>query len=345
MMGAMHTTMRASVLTGPSTIELQERPVPNPGPDEALVRVGSVGVCGSDVHYYRHGRIGSMVVEGPLVLGHEVGGTIAAVGDAVDPTRVGQRVALEPQRPCRRCRQCKTGHLNLCPDMGFFATPPIDGAFCDYVTLPADFAHPVPDALSDAAVGLLEPLSVGIWANRKGGTTAGDRVFITGAGPIGAVAALAARAMGATDIVVSDPVESRRQRITELTSARAVDPTADFDASELGADVFLECSGATPALLDGIKATRPGGTVVMVGHGDEHISLPVLDIQVRELTVTGIFRYVDTWPVAISLAASGLVDLDALVTGRYTLDEVEDALTSDSDPSSMKSVVVVNEET
>lgn len=339
----MDATMRASVLTGPRTIELLRRPVPRPGADEVLVRVGSVGVCGSDVHYYQHGRIGSMVVDGPLVLGHEVGGTIAAVGAAVDPARVGQRVALEPQRPCRRCRQCKTGHLNLCPNMEFFATPPIDGAFCDYVTLPADFAHPVPDSLSDAAVGLLEPLSVGIWANRKGGTAAGSRVFITGAGPIGALAAMAARAMGATDIIVSDPVASRRQRITELASARTLDPTAGFDPAELGADVFLECSGATPALLDGLKAVRPGGTAVLVGHGDEHISLPVQDIQVREVTLTGIFRYVDTWPVAISLAATGRVDLDALVTARFGLDRVEDALTSDADPMSMKSIVVVNE--
>jgi L-iditol 2-dehydrogenase len=317
--------------------------VPQPVADEVLVRVGSVGVCGSDVHYYKHGRIGSMIVDGPLVLGHEVGGTIVAVGGAVDPARIGERVALEPQRPCRRCRQCKTGHLNLCPDMEFFATPPIDGAFCDYVTLPADFAHPVPDSLSDAAVGLLEPLSVGIWANRKGGTAAGSRVFITGAGPIGAVAALSARAAGATDIIVSDPVESRRRRITELASAQAIDPTAGFDPTGLGADVFLECSGATPALLDGLKAVRPGGTAVMVGHGDEHISLPVQDIQVREVTLTGIFRYVDTWPTAISLAATGRVDLDALVTARFGLDEVEAALTSDDDPMSMKSIVVVNE--
>ncbi len=255
----METMMRASVLTGPQTIELLERPIPEPGPDEVLVRVGSVGVCGSDVHYYAHGRIGTMVVEGPLVLGHEVGGTIVAVGAAVDPTRVGQRVALEPQRPCRRCRQCKTGHLNLCQQMEFFATPPIDGAFCDYVTLPEDFAHPVPDSLSDAAAGLIEPLSVGIWANRKGGTAAGSRVFITGAGPIGAMVALSARAMGATEIIVSDPVESRRNRITELASARTVDPVAGFDPAQIEADVFLECSGATPALLDGLKALRPGG--------------------------------------------------------------------------------------
>ena len=338
----MDSTMRASVLTGPHTIELLERPVPEPGPDEVLVRVGSVGVCGSDVHYYEHGRIGSMVVEGPLVLGHEVGGTIVSVGDAVDPTRVGQRVALEPQRPCRRCRQCKTGHLNLCPDMEFFATPPIDGAFCDYVALPADFAHPIPDSLSDAAAGLIEPLSVGIWANRKGGTVAGSRVFITGAGPIGAMVALSARAMGATDIVVSDPLESRRRRITELAAARTVDPIAGFDPAAIEADAFIECSGATPALLDGLKALRPGGAAVMVGHGEEHVTLPVQDITVREITLTGIFRYVDTWPAAISLAATGAVDLDALVTAQFGLDEVEAALQSDSDAMSMKSVVVVN---
>src|SRR5919112_3465838 len=299
--------MRVSILRGVGDVAVEERPVPEPGPGEVLVRVGSVGVCGSDVHYYEHGRIGSMVVRGPLVLGHEVGGTIVAVGEAVDPTRVGQRVALEPQRPCRRCRHCKTGHLNLCRDMEFFATPPVDGAFCDYVTLPADFAHPVPASLSDAAVGLLEPLSVGIWANRKGGTSAGDRVFITGAGPIGAIAALSARAMGATDIIVSDPVESRRRRITELAADATVDPAAGFDPAELEADVFLECSGATAALLDGLRGVRPGGTAVMVGHGDEHISLPVQDLQLREVTLTGIFRYVDTWPVAIALAAGGRV--------------------------------------
>ena len=334
--------MRASVLSGPSTIEIEERPVPTPGPDEVLVRVGSVGVCGSDVHYYRHGRIGPYVVDSPLVLGHEVGGTIVETGSDVPPDRVGERVALEPQLPCRRCRLCKTGHLNLCPNMEFFATPPIDGAFCDFVALPADFAHPVPDNMSDAAVALCEPLSVGLWANQKAGTSAGARVFVTGAGPIGAVAALAARAMGATDIVVSDPVESRRKRIADLMGADTVDPTSDFDAATVEADVFLECSGATPALLDGLRAVRSGGTAVMVGHGDDEVKLPVTDLQMREVTLTGIFRYVDTWPVAISLASTGRVDLDALVTASFGLDDVETALTSDDDPMSMKSVVVVD---
>jgi len=337
----MTATMRASVLSAPHTIDVEERPVPSPGPDEVLVQVGSVGVCGSDVHYYEHGRIGQYVVEQPLVLGHEVGGTIVATGSDVDRGRVGQRVALEPQRPCRRCRLCKTGHLNLCPDMQFFATPPIDGAFCDFVALPADFAHPVPDSLSDAAVALCEPLSVGLWANRRAGTTGGSRVFITGAGPIGAVAAMSARALGATEIIVSDPVESRRTRVTELSGATTVDPTSGFDPADVGADVFLECSGATPALLDGLKAVRPGGTAILVGHGDEEVTLPVMDLAMREVWLTGIFRYVDTWPTAISLASTGAVDLDRLVTARFDLDHVEDALTSDTDPQSMKSVVVV----
>src|SRR3954471_11324602 len=245
--------MRVSVLAGPSTMELQDRPVPTPGPDEVLVRVGSVGVCGSDVHYYKHGRIADMVVRGPLVLGHEVGGRITAVGSDVPRDRVGERVALEPQRPCRRCRYCKSGQLNLCPNMEFFATPPIDGAFSEYVVVPADFAHPVPDSLSDAAGGLLEPLSVGIWANQKAGTTAGSRVFITGGGPIGALAGMAARAMGATDIVVSDPVASRRPRGSERVGATVVDPTdGSFDPATLEADVFLECAGPTPALRAGV---------------------------------------------------------------------------------------------
>jgi L-iditol 2-dehydrogenase len=336
--------MRASVLSGPSTIELQERPVPVPADDEVLVQVGSVGVCGSDVHYYKHGRIADMVVEGPLVLGHEVGGRIVDVGRDVPRDRVGERVALEPQRPCRRCHYCKTGQLNLCPQMEFFETPPIDGAFCDYVTVPTDFAHRVPDSLSDAAVGLLEPLSVGIWANHKAGTTAGSKVFITGGGPIGALAGMAARAMGATEIIVSDPVESRRQRVTELVGATAVDPREGFDPSSLEADVFLECAGPTRALLDGIKAVRPGGTIVLVGNGEDEVTLPIREIQNREVVLTGIFRYVNTWPTAIGLAAGGQVDLDALVTAQFGLDEVEAALTSDDDPTSMKSVVVVNKD-
>jgi L-iditol 2-dehydrogenase len=337
--GSVPATMRASVLAGPGTLGVEERPVPVPAADEVLVRVTAVGVCGSDVHYYREGRIGDFVVERPLVLGHEAGGRIAAVGGAVDPGRVGQRVSIEPQRPCRSCGQCRAGRYNLCPDMRFYATPPVDGAFCEYVTIQADFAHPVPDAVSDEAAALLEPLSVGIWACRKAGVGPGGRVLIAGAGPIGVVVGVAARAFGADEIIVSDPVASRRERVLELGATRVLDPR-DEDVRELGVDAFVDASGATPAVVAGIAAVRGGGTAVLVGMGADEVALPLAVIQRRELRVTGVFRYADTWPTAARLVASGRVDLDALVTARFTLDEVERALTADTEPGSLKSVVL-----
>ena len=196
--------MRAAVLNRPGEVEVVERPTPEPGPHEVLVRVRAVGVCGSDTHYYDHGRIGRFVVEAPLVLGHESAGVIEAVGERVDPARIGQRVSIEPGVPCRRCTQCLAGRYNLCPDMVFYATPPVDGSLAELAVIDEAFAHPVPDSVSDEAAALLEPLSVGIWACRKGGVGPGSRVLVTGAGPIGIVAAQVARASGAAEVVVAD---------------------------------------------------------------------------------------------------------------------------------------------
>lgn len=336
-------TMRASVLVSRNTIELQERPVPQPAPGEVLIRVRSVGVCGSDVHYFREGRIGSMVVESPMTLGHEVSGVIAAVGDAVADSRIGQRVAVDPQRPCRQCRFCKTGNLNLCRSLEFYATPPVDGAFADYVTAPADFVYPLPDTLSDHAGALLEPFSVGLWACGKASIEPGGTVLISGAGPIGAMAAQSARAYGATEVIVTDLVESRRARILDFGATTALDPRGqDYEPSALDVDAFIECSGAEAALLDGLQALRPAGTAVMVGLGPEHMTLPVQEIMTKELLVTGIFRYVNTWPQVMAYAQQPSVDLDSMVTAEYDLDHVEQALSSDDDPASMKSVVVVS---
>ena len=341
--GPIPTSMRASVLLEQGVIEMQERPVPTPGDGEVLVRVGSVGVCGSDVHYYKHGRIGDMVVTAPIVLGHEVSGTVVGVGRGVSEDRVGDRVALDPQVPCRQCRQCKTGRSNLCPFMEFYATPPFDGTFCDYVTAPADQAFTVPDSLSDESAALLEPLSVGLWAAHKADVGPGDQVLIAGAGPIGAMCAQAVRARGVTDVVVTDFVDSRRERITSFGASRALHPVADAaEIAEIRADAFIDCSGATPAVVSGIRSTRGGGTVVLVGLGAEEMPLPVQLIATREINVTGVFRYVDTWPRGIALTTSGAVHLDDMVTARYPLEQVEDALNADSDPLSMKAVVVVN---
>ncbi|HAY43176.1 MAG TPA: NAD(P)-dependent alcohol dehydrogenase, partial [Micrococcaceae bacterium] len=172
------STMRAAVLKRQGDMSMENLPVPQLQPDQVLVQVAAVGVCGSDVHYYEHGRIGDYVVDHPLILGHELSGRIAAVGSAVDTARIGKRVAVEPQRPCRSCMQCKTGRYNLCPDIEFYATPPIDGAFAEYVSIQSDFAYDIPDSVSDEAAALIEPLSVGLWACERAGIKPGSRVLI-----------------------------------------------------------------------------------------------------------------------------------------------------------------------
>ncbi len=337
-MSSLPATMRASVLLGAGHVEVQERPVPAVPPGEVLVQVASVGVCGSDVHYWRHMRIGDYVVDAPLVLGHEVSGRVVAVGEGVDADRVGGRVGVEPQRPCLACGQCLAGRYNLCPRMRFFATPPVDGAFVEYVAVPAVFAHPLPDELSDDAGALLEPLSVGIAAVRKAGTVPGDRVLVAGAGPIGVIVAQVARAFGAAEVVVSDPVRERREAALRAGATSVLDPAAE-EVAGLGVDAFVDCSGVAAAVVAGIGALRPAGRAVVVGLGDADMVLPVATIQDRELTLTGIFRYTGTWPLAAHLVASGQVDLDRLVTGRYGLDDVGAALDADRDPASLKVVV------
>ncbi|MCU1544024.1 MAG: sorbitol dehydrogenase [Microbacteriaceae bacterium] len=338
---AVPEQMRASVLTAANELAIENRPVPVPDADQVLVAVAAVGVCGSDVHYYREGRIGDFVVDGPLVLGHELSGRIVAVGSGVDPARIGERVAVEPQRPCGRCEQCRAGRYNLCAYMEFYATPPIDGAFAGYVTIQSDFAHALPDSVSDSAGALLEPLSVGIAAIRKAHIVPGSSVLIAGAGPIGIITAQTARAFGASVIIVSDPIPERRERALAYGATRVIDPMTE-DVVGLGVNAFIDASGNPRAVDSGIRAVGPAGYAVLVGLGSPTMTLPVEHIQNLEVSVTGIFRYTDTWPLAIHLVASGQVDLDALVTGEFGLDHVREALESDRDPASLKSIVHPN---
>lgn len=334
------STQRASVLGADLTLRLEERPVPIPGPGEVLVQVRSVGVCGSDIHYFEHGRIADFIVEGPLVLGHESSGTVVAVGDGVEDIALGSTVAMEPGVPCGSCEQCRAGRYNLCPDVQFFATPPVDGTFCEYVVRPRAFAHPVPDHVSFDAAALIEPLSVGVWACRKANVRVGSRVLVTGAGPVGVMAALVARAHGASAVTLSDTNPDRLAFASELGFA-TVDPRTVDLPSAVAVDVLLECSGASAAIDAGIRSVTPAGTVVLVGMSpDTMVELPVGVIQGRELWVTGTFRYAHTYPTAIDLVASGRIDLDALVSRAFPLEEAEEALTySRRDPAAMKVMV------
>ena len=333
--------MRAAVLRGPKDVVLEERPAPTPGPGEVLVRVHAVGVCGSDTHYYDHGRIGRFVVEDPLVLGHEASGEITALGPGVTSRQVGQRVSIEPGVPDLTCAQCLAGRYNLCPDMRFFATPPIDGAFAEYVVVHAAFAHPVPDSMSDDAAALLEPLSVGVWACHKGRVGAGSRVLVTGAGPIGLVCVQTAVAFGATEVVVSDVNPARLALARELGATATVDArTSSVTDLARAPEILLECSGFPPAIGAAIRALDRAGRAVLVGMGGDEIPLPLSVVQERELELTGTFRYANTWPTAIALVEAGRVDLDRLVTGSFRLDQAEQALTANRDDEHAVKAVV-----
>ncbi len=335
------TTMRAAVLRGVRDLFIEERPVPRPSTGEVLVHVAAVGICGSDVHYFEHGRIGDFVVEAPMVLGHESSGVIVSVGDGVPVERVGERVSIEPGLPDLTCEHCLAGRYNLCPAMRFHATPPIDGSLAEFVVVHSAFAHAVPDTMSDDAAALLEPLSVGVWANRRAGTTAGSRVLVTGAGPVGLVAAQCARAFGATEVVVADVNPYRLALALELgaTAVIQVDETTIAD-SHVEPTVLLECSGHPGATRDGILAVARAGRVVLVGMGGDELALPVSHVQNREIEVTGTFRYANTWPTAIALASSGRVNVDRLVTGHFSLDRAADALlAARQDPRSVKAVI------
>jgi L-iditol 2-dehydrogenase len=333
----------AATLYGIGDVRIEERPMPEPGPGEVVVKIRSVGICGSDVHYYEHGRIGEHVVRAPMVLGHESSGVVT--GPGAPGLAAGQRVAVEPGVPCGHCEQCRRGSYNLCPDVVFFATPPVDGALAHYVAVHHAYAHPVPDTISDDAAALIEPLSVGLWANRRAGAGVGSRVLVTGAGPIGVLCALTARVAGAGWVGIADVHPARLDAATAFGLDDVIDARGDVDYAGFRPDVLLECTGVPAVVTAGIRALRPLGRAVLVGMGPaEEQTLPVSLIQNRELTVTGTFRYAHTYPDAIALVAAGRIDLDALVGARLPLADTEAALRMGrTDPAVLKTVVRVQE--
>jgi L-iditol 2-dehydrogenase len=308
-----------------------------------LVQIKAIGVCGSDVHYYEHGRIGSFIVNQPLILGHESAGTIVAVGEGASQERIGQRVTIEPGIPCSVCRECRRGYYNLCRNVRFFGTPPIDGAFTNYVTVPGDFAYPLPDSMSFEEGALIEPLSVGLWACRKAQIHGGDRVLITGAGPIGIVSMKVALTLGAAEVIITDVFPQRLKLARELGASGTVN-VAQESLATLGieADALIECSGNNQALKDGLRALRPAARAVIVGMGPgEEASIPLSFLQNNEIILTGIFRYANTYQDAIALVAAGRIDLKSMITSTYTLEQTEQALqAAKNDPSNIKPVVV-----
>ena len=331
----MAKTMKAAVLHAVGDLRIEDVPVPRlTRPDDVLVRIRSVGVCGSDIHYFREGRIGRYIVEKPMVLGHECAGDVVEVGEAVAHLKPGDAVALEPGIPCRKCVFCRTGRYNLCRDVVFFATPPIDGAFCEYVTHPADFAFKLPDGMSLEEGAMMEPLAVGMYAAQRAGIATGDAVAVLGSGPIGLMALQAAKARGATTLIATDVSPMRLETARKLGATHALD-ARDVDVVKAvreltggrGADAVMEAAGTVPTIQQALRAATSGGRVILIGMpGQNEVPLSMPDLISRELDVGGLFRYANVYPAAIAAVGAGLIDVKSMVTHRYPLLEARDAL-------------------
>jgi L-idonate 5-dehydrogenase len=333
----MSASMLAAVLHGGRDLRIEERPVPVPGPGQVLLRVRRAGLCGSDLHYYTEGRCGPFVPTAPFVLGHELVGEVAALGDGVQQPAVGQRVAVNPARSCGRCEDCLGGRVNLCRHvvmLGSASTrPPTDGAFCQYLAVGAGQCVPVGPGVDDAVAAMLEPLAVALHAAHRAGDVAGKRVLVTGGGPIGLLAVMAARARGAGTVALSDPLESRRALALRVGADAALDPAAASfpdDAARLAGEGFeavLEASGAPPALRQALGAVRRGGTVVQVGlFAEPEIALPANLLMSREIQYVGSFRYGDVFGEGARLLASSGALLSPLVSQVFPFASVSRAL-------------------
>ena len=321
--------MKALVLNSPLDLAVRDVPDPGaPGPGEVRVRVQSVGICGSDVHYYEHGRIGDFVLRAPMILGHEASGVVETLGDGVESLAPGDTVAMEPGVPCGDCRECRTGRYNLCKDIRFWATPPYDGVLAEHVIHPAGLAFRLPDHMSTEEGALMEPLAVGVHACERGGVRPGSVVAINGSGTIGCVTLLSALAYGASQVIVADVIPARLERARDLGAAAVVDARSESLAEAVmeatggrGADVGVECSGHPDGPQTLVDAAAPAGRVVLVGMGPQPTSIDTVAAMVKEVDLATVFRYANAYPTAIELTAAGRVPVAQLVTDRYAFEE------------------------
>ncbi|XP_013412415.1 sorbitol dehydrogenase [Lingula anatina] len=331
----MTDTNLTAVLRTKGDLRLEETDIPQPKKGEVQLAIHSVGICGSDVKYWKDGAIGHFVVKKPMILGHETSGTVSALGEGVTNLKVGDRVAVEPGVPCRVCDLCKEGLYNLCPDVDFCATPPGHGSLRRYYCHAADFCYKLPDHVSQEEGALLEPFSVGLHACRRAGIQPGSSVLISGAGPIGLMSLVSAKAMGASDVCVTDISSARLEfamamgatHTLLIEQADRVEDLAVKVKERLGCmpSVTVECSGAESGLQLGIIATRPGGVVAAIGHGLSSVGIPLVLAVAKEIDIRGCFRYCNDYQLALKLVATGQVNIKPLITHRFTLGQTLDA--------------------
>ncbi|KYH42088.1 MAG: alcohol dehydrogenase [Candidatus Bathyarchaeota archaeon B26-2] len=326
----MRGRMRAAVLHKPLDMRLEEVEIPEIGPMDVLVRMRAVGVCGSDVHYFLHGRAASFVVTKPIILGHECAGDIAEVGSKVQNLEVGQRVVIEPGFTCGRCNYCRGGRYNLCRNVRFYGTPPYDGAFSEYAAAPAENVYPLPDNVSYEEGAMIEPLAVGMMAARRGSVTIYDKVAILGAGPIGQMALRAVKAQGVLETYVTDVIGYRLEHAERAGATVVINPAEEDVVERImdltggeGVDVVIEASGAVDAVRQAFKMVRPGGRVVLVGiFPSVEIEVPLAETITKELDVLGVFRYANIFPTAVRCVSSGRIEVKSLITHKFPLERI-----------------------
>ena len=319
-------------MTDIEKLEVGEAPMPRIGADDVLIKVRSVGICGSDLHYYREGAIGDFKVGFPFILGHEAAGIVEEVGENVTSLKKGDRVCMEPGVPCMKCEECLSGHYNLCRDVRFWATPPYDGVLSEYVAHPAAFTFKIPDNMSFTEGALVEPLAIGLHACNMGGVKLGQTVAILGAGCIGLVTLLAAKAYGATQIIVGDVLEKRLNKARELGAVAINTAEEDFAAKVMeltggrGADVCIDCAGFSATVDSCLSSAKPAGTVIIVGLGQDRVDgFNTGIMSTKELTVKSIFRYRNLFPTAINAIAGGRIDVGTIVSHRFSFDDTINA--------------------
>ncbi|KAA3447572.1 NAD(P)-dependent alcohol dehydrogenase [Mesorhizobium sp. SARCC-RB16n] len=317
--------MRALVLEKQGELSLREIALPlDVGPDDVRIAIHTVGVCGSDVHYYTHGAIGSYVVRAPMVLGHEAAGTVVEVGANVTSLKVGDRVCMEPGVPNLSSRATRLGIYNVDPDVTFWATPPVHGILAPYAVHPAAFTYRLPDNVSFAEGAMVEPFAIGMQAASRARIVPGDVAVVVGCGPIGIMIALAALAGGCSKVLISDfsapklKIAAQYAGIVPVNvGERSLVDAVAAATDNWGADIVFEASGSPKAFADLFDVVRPGGAVVLVGLPVEPVALNVPAAISKEVRIETVFRYANIFDRALQLIASGKVDLKPLITGTY----------------------------
>lgn len=330
----MEGKMKVAVMNGIGKMGFEEREIPKPASNEVLVKLDYVGICGSDLHYYETGAIGNYIVEPPFVLGHEPGGIVVEVGENVQHLKVGDRVALEPGKTCGHCEFCREGKYNLCPDVVFFATPPVDGVFQEYVAHEADLCFKLPENVSTLEGALIEPLAVGFHAAIQGDAHLGQKAVVMGAGCIGLVSMMALKARGVSEVYVVDVLENRLEKAMELGAAAVIHGMKENVLERIsqltggkGADLVIETAGTEITTRQAIQMAKKGSNIVLVGYSKTgEMTLPMSLVLDKELTFKTVFRYRHIYPMAIEAVSSGKVNLKGIVTDIFPLDEAQKAM-------------------